>query len=125
MTSLSDELLALTQTLLDAIDQQDWETYSTLCSQNLTAFEPESKGHLVEGMPFHKFYFDLPRGRVTKRSTISSPKVEVFGEAAVVTCIRLVQIKSADEAVRELACSETRVWVKQNDRWVHVHFHRS
>jgi calcium/calmodulin-dependent protein kinase (CaM kinase) II len=115
----------LSQTLLDAIDQQDWETYTELCSNDLTAFEPESRGHLVEGMPFHKFYFDLPRGRVTKRSTISSPKVDVFGETAIITYVRLIQLKTGDEPAQEDACSETRVWVRQDDRWIHVHFHRS
>lgn len=120
-----DELLSLSQTLLDAIDQQDWETYTKLCSPDLTAFEPESCGHLVEGMPFHKFYFNLPRGRVTKRSTISSPKVDMYGDTAVVTYVRLIQIKSGDEPVQELAFCETRVWIKQGDGWSHVHFHRS
>lgn len=125
MNSLMDQLLSLSQTLLDAIDRQDWEVYSELCSSDLTAFEPESRGHLVEGMPFHKFYFDLPRGRMTKRSTISSPRVDLFGETAIVTYVRLIQVKTAEEPVQEYACSETRVWVKQGERWVHVHFHRS
>lgn len=125
MTSLTEEMLSLSQTLLDAIDQQDWDTYTSLCSADLTAFEPESRGHLVAGMPFHKFYFDLPRGRVTKRSTISAPQVQIFGETALVTYVRLIQIKAVDEPVQERACSESRLWVKQGDRWIHVHFHRS
>jgi len=29
-----------------------------VCDPNMTCFEPEAKGHLVEGMEFHKFYFD-------------------------------------------------------------------
>ena len=29
-----------------------------LCSPSMTAFEPEARGNLVEGMAFHKFYFD-------------------------------------------------------------------
>lgn len=29
-----------------------------ICDPHLTAFEPESMGNLVEGMDFHKFYFE-------------------------------------------------------------------
>ena len=29
-----------------------------LCDPHLTAFEPEAIGNLVEGLEFHKFYFD-------------------------------------------------------------------
>ena len=31
---------------------------SKICDPHLTAFEPESMGNLVEGMDFHKFYFE-------------------------------------------------------------------
>ena len=31
---------------------------SVLGIQRLTAFEPEAKGNLVEGLEFHRFYFD-------------------------------------------------------------------
>ena len=29
-----------------------------ICDPGLTSFEPEALGNLVEGMDFHKFYFD-------------------------------------------------------------------
>lgn len=32
--------------------------YRKICDPHLTAFEPESLGNLVEGMDFHKFYFE-------------------------------------------------------------------
>jgi hypothetical protein len=32
--------------------------YSKICDPHVTAFEPESLGNLVEGMDFHKFYFE-------------------------------------------------------------------
>ena len=33
-------------------------TLRKLCDDDLTAFEPEALGNLVEGLHFHKFYFD-------------------------------------------------------------------
>ena len=32
--------------------------FRRLCDPHLTAFEPEAIGNLVEGLEFHKFYFD-------------------------------------------------------------------
>lgn len=32
--------------------------FRKICDPHLTAFEPEALGNLVEGMDFHKFYFD-------------------------------------------------------------------
>ena len=59
------ELLGLSKELLASIDKGDWEAYSSLCDPTITAFEPEGVGSLVEGMPFHEFYFqrEVPSGR--------------------------------------------------------------
>lgn len=32
--------------------------YRKICDPGLTSFEPEGLGNLVEGMDFHRFYFD-------------------------------------------------------------------
>ena len=68
--SFEDEILKLNQSLLDAIAAGDWETYSQLCAADLTAFEAESRGQLVEGLEFHKYYFDLPAGQTPVRTTM-------------------------------------------------------
>lgn len=33
-------------------------TFRKICDPHLTAFEPEALGNLVEGIDFHKFYFE-------------------------------------------------------------------
>lgn len=38
---------------------------SELCAPHLTCFEPESHGELIDGLEFHKFYFD--NGEVERR----------------------------------------------------------
>jgi calcium/calmodulin-dependent protein kinase (CaM kinase) II len=123
--SVVDELLALNQRLLDSIAAADWETYAELCHPSLTCFEPEARGHLVEGMPFHRFYFELGGARKPHRTTMSQPHVRIMGDAAVVSYVRLNQRVDAEGRCTTTAVEETRVWQKIDGRWRHVHFHRS
>jgi|GEM_PF-232679 len=120
------ELLSLTERLLASIAARDWATYQTLCDPSLTAFEPEARGELVEGLGFHKYYFDLGGARTPSHNTICSPQVRLLGEdAAVVTYVRLTQHVDGAGAAQTAKCEETRVWHRQDGRWQHVHFHRS
>ena len=126
--ALREELLSLTRRLLAAIDGGDWETYTELCAHDLTAFEPEAVGHLVEGMPFHGFYFDRAEryGGRGSLSSVASPKVRLLGrDGAVVTYVRLVQSEAEDGTMATRCSSETRVWERTAGGWRHVHFHRS
>lgn len=125
---LKQTLLTLTQRLLEAIANGDWGTYQTLVDPSITCFEPEARGHLVEGFPFHRFYFDLPGPATTtaKLNTIAAPHVRLLGtDAAVVSYVRLVQRVTGDGQPTTTAVEETRVWQKQGTHWKHVHFHRS
>ena len=65
-----DELVQLTQRLLDCIAAADWPAYQALCDPTLTAFEPEARGQLVSGLGFHKFYFDLGPGKGSSLTTL-------------------------------------------------------
>ena len=121
----ADELLRLNQRLLDSITQGDWATYQELCDPSLTAFEPESRGQLVEGMAFHRFYFNLGGVQGEHNTTMASPHVRLMGDVAVVAYVRLNQRVDRQGAPAESAVAETRVWQRQGGRWRHVHFHRS
>lgn len=119
------ELLALSDRLLKSIDGGDWNLYASMCDPSITCFEPEACGQLVAGLPFHKFYFDLPRGSTPKQSTIASPHIRVMGDAAVVSYVRVVQKLDGNGGPVSVAALETRVWQKQSGTWKHVHFHRA
>jgi len=119
------ELLALTRKLLDSITTGDWATYEELSDPGLTAFEPEASGQLVEGLDFHRFYFDLGGIRGPHRTTMCSPHVRVMGDVAVVCYARLIQRLGQDGAAKTTASTETRVWQRRDGRWRHVHFHRT
>jgi calcium/calmodulin-dependent protein kinase (CaM kinase) II len=118
------ELLELTQRLLDAIAACDWDTYEELCDPSLSAFEPEGRGHLVEGLDFHRFYFNLGPSESASNATMASPKVRLLGDVAIVTYVRLIQAETEAGPVTS-AFEETRIWQRQEGAWQHVHFHRS
>jgi hypothetical protein len=127
---LSDDLLRATELLLRGIDSSDYALYKDLCDPGLTAFEPESSGHLVDGLDFHKFYFDkkgVSDELSPVTSTIVAPKVTLLGkDAGLVTYTRLVRDK---KCFTTKAYNETRVWERRkvNDlyQWKNIHFHRS
>lgn len=77
------EIIKMTEQLIEAINNGDFDAYTwvdyftsmrplnpnwtlmnnisfyrKICDPHVTAFEPESLGNLVEGMDFHKFYFE-------------------------------------------------------------------
>lgn len=120
-----NELLELSQRLLDSIDRGDWDTYAELCDPTLTAFEPEAVGNLVSGMDFHQFYFEDQRTGQRQQSSINNPNVRVMRDTAVVAYIRLIQRAQPGGSFATVAFEETRVWRKHDGPWRHVHFHRS
>ncbi len=83
MPQPADELVELTQKLLTSIATGDWKTYEQLCDASLTAFEPEGRGHLIHGLPFHKFYFDLGPAKNPPQNSISQPHVRVCGTSGL------------------------------------------
>lgn len=125
--SADAELLELSRKLLNSIDTGDWTTYTSLCDASITCFEPEALGNLVAGLPFHKFYFDLPSTatKPAKQSTIASPHVRVMGDSAIVTYVRVVQKLDSAGSPVSTAAMETRIWQKSSAGWKHVHFHRT
>lgn len=118
------ELLALNQALLDAIANGDWGAYGRLCDARLSAIEPEAPGQIVQGLDFHKFYFDLGKPSVPRQTSMCQPIVHVAGDMAVIAYVRLVQ-KLENGVPKTVASAETRVWRRQGEAWKHLHFHRS
>jgi len=124
--SEQNALLNLNQSLLDSIVSGDWQAYVELCDESLTCFEPEARGHLVEGLEFHRFYFDGPSSGPKKvNTTMASPHVRLMGDVALVCYTRLTQVFDASGAAITKAVEETRVWQRTSGKWKHVHFHRS
>lgn len=125
MTADQLSLLEHSRRLLAAIDAGDWAAYASLCDADITCFEPEANGHLVQGLPFHKFYFDLPGGTTPRLSSITSPNIRVIGDVGIVCYARLVQKLDANGSPMTVTADETRIWKRDTQGWKHIHFHRS
>ncbi|XP_063290951.1 calcium/calmodulin-dependent protein kinase type II subunit gamma isoform X11 [Pelobates fuscus] len=122
------EIIKITEQLIEAINNGDFDAYTKICDPGLTSFEPEALGNLVEGMDFHKFYFDnlLSKNSKPIHTTILNPHVHVIGEdAACIAYIRLTQYIDAQGRPRTTQSEETRVWYRRDGKWLNVHYHCS
>ncbi|XP_061655445.1 calcium/calmodulin-dependent protein kinase type II subunit beta isoform X5 [Phyllopteryx taeniolatus] len=122
------EIIKITEQLIEAVNNGDFEAYAKICDPGLTSFEPEGLGNLVEGMDFHRFYFDNLLSKNVKpiHTTVLNPHVHVIGEdAACVAYVRLTQFVDAGGRPRSSQSEETRVWQRRDGRWQNVHFHCS
>ncbi|XP_012276416.1 calcium/calmodulin-dependent protein kinase type II alpha chain isoform X3 [Orussus abietinus] len=123
------EIIKMTEQLIESINTGDFEAYTKICDAHLTAFEPEALGNLVEGMDFHKFYFDnavLGKNCKAVNTTILNPHVHLLGEdAACIAYVRLTQYMDKQGVAHTQQSEESRVWHKRDNKWQNVHFHRS
>ncbi|XP_051539796.1 calcium/calmodulin-dependent protein kinase type II subunit beta-like isoform X3 [Myxocyprinus asiaticus] len=122
------EIIKITEQLIEAINNGDFEAYAKICDPGLTSFEPEALGNLVEGMDFHRFYFEnlLSKNSKPIHTTILNPHVHLIGEdAACIAYIRLTQFMDAQGRPRSSQSEETRVWHRRDTKWHNVHFHCS
>ncbi|XP_067253551.1 calcium/calmodulin-dependent protein kinase type II delta chain isoform X14 [Chanodichthys erythropterus] len=128
MQTRKQEIIKITEQLIEAINNGDFEAYAKICDPGLTSFEPEALGNLVEGMDFHRFYFEnlLSKNSKPIHTTILNPHVHLIGEdAACIAYIRLTQFVDGQGRPRSSQSEETRVWHRRDSKWQNVHFHCS
>uniref|UniRef100_A0A4W4FV72 calcium/calmodulin-dependent protein kinase n=1 Tax=Electrophorus electricus TaxID=8005 RepID=A0A4W4FV72_ELEEL len=122
------EIIKVTEQLIEAISNGDFESYTKMCDPSVTAFEPEALGNLVEGLDFHRFYFENLWSKNSKpvHTTILNPHIHLIGEeAACIAYIRITQYIDTNGMPRTAQSEESRVWHRRDGKWQIVHFHRS
>uniref|UniRef100_A0A8B9JGL3 calcium/calmodulin-dependent protein kinase n=1 Tax=Astyanax mexicanus TaxID=7994 RepID=A0A8B9JGL3_ASTMX len=128
-TAKKQEIIKVTEQLIEAINNGDFEAYTKICDPSLTSFEPEALGNLVEGTDFHRFYFENSLSKSHRRTVhtiLLNPHVHLIGEdAACIAYIRLTQYIDANNMPRTMQSEETRVWHRRESKWQNIHFHRS
>ena len=124
MSSSEQEVVDATNALLGAIGRGDIAGYERLSDKGLTCFEPETQGHLIEGLAFHRHMLNLGRGGSTAAvlNTICAPSVRMLGpDHAMIAYVRIVQ--NGDKITQ---AQETRLWQRGRDgQWRNLHFHKS
>ena len=122
------EILNINQAMLESVVSGDWAAYAKHCSQDVSCFEGETNGHLVEGLPFHQYYFDLPAGDAPTTPvtvTMARPHLRWLSDDAVVlSYTRLTQRLVNGEPITA-SCCETRIWQRLSGQWQQVHVPRS
>ncbi|KAK0051072.1 CaM kinase II delta [Biomphalaria pfeifferi] len=128
LESRKQEIIKLTEQLLQAITSGDYGEYTKLVDPHLTSFEPEALGNLIVGLDFHKFYFDhvLSKNSKPVNTSILNPHVHLLGEdAACIAYVRLTQFIDRNGLPVTKHSEETRIWQRKDGKWQNVHFHRS
>ncbi|XP_018055458.1 PREDICTED: calcium/calmodulin-dependent protein kinase type II alpha chain isoform X5 [Atta colombica] len=106
------EIIKMTEQLIESINTGDFEAYTKICDPHLTAFEPEA---LVLG-----------KNCKAVNTTILNPHVHLLGEdAACIAYVRLTQYMDKQGVAHTQQSEESRVWHKRDNKWQNVHFHRS
>lgn len=123
------EILQVNQAMLNSVASGDWHAYSAVCAEDLSCFEAESEGHLVEGLPFHRFYFELPGEPNAAPSpvtvTMARPHLRWLSDDAVVLSYTRLTQRLSDGDPITARCCETRIWQRLDGNWKQVHVHRS
>ncbi|XP_064640737.1 calcium/calmodulin-dependent protein kinase type II delta chain-like isoform X4 [Lineus longissimus] len=122
------EIIKLTEQLIACVTSGDFDGYTKFVDPQLTSFEPESFGNLMEGMDFHKFYFDnvLSKNNKAINTSILNPTVHLLGDdSACIAYVKLTQYIDSVGAARTAQSEETRIWQKIDGKWMNVHLHRS
>ncbi|NWS48355.1 KCC2D kinase, partial [Probosciger aterrimus] len=119
------EIIKVTEQLIEAINNGDFEAYTKICDPGLTSFEPEALGNLVEGMDFHRFYFENGEGSVLFFSEFCSVCFPVCSCVAHSHKALWIAEESLSGMPKTMQSEETRVWHRRDGKWQNVHFHRS
>jgi len=121
------EVLETVERLLHAIYCQDTDTYRELVADDVSSFEEETPAR-IDSVEFHLHYMrqqkTLRPPSAQYRLDIVNPRVQLYGNAAIAT-YTLVVTRSDEGGIRFQTTNETRVFVREDGRWMMVHFHKT
>ncbi|GIV21744.1 MAG: hypothetical protein KatS3mg023_3495 [Armatimonadota bacterium] len=121
------EVMQTLERLLHAIYCQDTDTYRELVADDVSSFEAETPARL-DTLDFHLHYMRQQKSvrppNTQYRLDIVHPRVQMYGNVAIVT-YTLVVTRSGENGILFTTTNETRVFVREDGRWLMVHFHKT
>lgn len=126
--SVRMEIIRLTEQWIAYCTVGDFEAFTRLVDPGITCFMPGTCGNMVEGLDFHKFFFDNVVSRSAKSSNtyVLNPYVHLLGNsAACIAFTRLTQYIDRSGLPHTQQSEDTVVWLKRSSGWQIVHIHRS
>lgn len=117
------EIYDLNNELLHAIRKGDVEKYKLLCSEKLTAIEPETSSNIVVGLDFHLFFISNTKPK-NYHFEIVNPVVHVYFDSAYIS-YTIINSSYIDGQSKLSTRHETRIYHKEKGTWKMVHFHRN
>ncbi len=132
---MDDEILAFLRKHLQAIQNNDLETYHATTHEDLTLYEWWVTPHRIDGLAFHDFMMEANarRGAVfgaeaalggATRFDLANLRIQRYGETAIASYTLLISAETP-AGVRVDAHNESRVMVKMGGGWKVVHVHKS
>ena len=130
-----DEVITFLKNHLQSIQDNDTQAYAETTAEDLTLYEWWITPHRIDGLPFHEFMLtsNAERGTVfgaqakTKSPTrfdLSNLHIQEYGDTAIASYTLLISTAMPD-GVKVAAHNESRVMIKQDDKWKVVHVHKS
>lgn len=121
------DVMEALERLLHAIYCQDIDTYRELVADDVSSFEAETPAR-IDSLDFHLHYMRQQKmvrpPTAQYRLDIVNPRVQLYGNVAVAT-YTLVVTCSSEEGILFNTTNETRVFVREDGRWLMVHFHKT
>ncbi len=123
---------------LQAVQDNDLETYRVTSAEDLAVYEWWLTPHRIDGLPFHEFMIIADAKRqaqkkreiqadkqmVQSRFDLSNLRIQCYGDTAIASYTLLVSTSFPD-GERVEAHNESRVMVRLDGIWKVVHVHKS
>ncbi|MDD8016018.1 MAG: nuclear transport factor 2 family protein [Acidobacteriota bacterium] len=116
------EIIALEKAMLDRWGTGDTYSFIELAAPEITYFDPSLEKRLDGREAFEKFLAPLKGTFRIPRYEIIDPKVQVYGEAAVLS---YNMVDYDEKEINAFRMNVTEVYARRDGRWGLVHSHFS